>query len=165
LQTFPGFCFASASKNDVADVIPLGWGSPLVKLGHNKFGAAGYAGENIDLVHERFHQENAAPGIAEDIFILARVWNILDAKSRTLVDHTDHQFVFQQLEDHVYFSFAALFVAVLKGVHDAFVHCQADFVLIVFAKSGDRGHTHTHFFGKSNALDHRLQNNFEPLRF
>jgi hypothetical protein len=140
-------------------------GSPLVELRHNKFGAAGRAGENIDLVHECFYQKNAAPGIAEDIFIVARVGNILNAKSRTLVDYVDHQFMFQQLEDHVYFSFAALFVAVLKGVHDAFVHCQADFVLIVFAKSGYRGDTHTHFFSKSNALDQGLQNNFEPLRF
>ena len=70
-----------------------------------------------------------------------------------------------QLEDHVDFSLAALLVAVLKGVHDAFVHRQADLVLIVLAKSGYRGDTHTHFFGESNALDQRLQNDFNPLRF
>ena len=70
-----------------------------------------------------------------------------------------------QLEDHVDFSLAALLVAVLKGVHDAFVHRQTDLVLIVFAESGHRGDTHAHFFGESNALDQRLQNDFNPLRF
>ena len=70
-----------------------------------------------------------------------------------------------QFENYVNFSLAALLVAVLKGIHDAFVHRQADFVLIVIAKSGYRGHTHTHFFSESNALDQRLQNDFNPLRF
>jgi hypothetical protein len=77
----------------------------------------------------------------------------------------DDQLFFMQLEGQVYLSLAALFVAVLKGVHDAFVHGQSDLVLIVLAKSGHCGDTHTHFFGESDALDQRLQNNFNPLRF
>jgi hypothetical protein len=37
--------------------------------------------------------------------------------------------------------------------------------LIVLAKSGHCGDTHTHFFSESDALDQRLQNDFNPLRF
>ena len=70
-----------------------------------------------------------------------------------------------QLEDQVDFSLAALLVAVLEGVHDAFVDREADLVLIVVAESGRGGYTHAHFFGESNALDQRLHNDFNPLRF
>ena len=105
-------------------------------LGHDEFGAAGRAGHDIELIHERLHQKHPAAGIAQDIFIVAGIGNILDAKARSLVRHVDHQFLREQFEDHVDFSLAPLFVAVLKGVHDAFVHRQADLVLIVLAKSG-----------------------------
>ena len=40
----------------------------------------------------------------------------------------------------VNFSFAPLLVAVLKGVHYAFVHRQADFVLIIFIETGRSSH-------------------------
>jgi hypothetical protein len=77
----------------------------------------------------------------------------------------DHQLVFMQLKGQVDFSFAALLIAVLEGVHDAFVHGEADLVLIVIAKTGYSGDTHSHFFGKSDALDQGFQNDFNSLRF
>jgi hypothetical protein len=135
-----------------------------VKFRHDEFGAPGGAGENIHFVHKCLHQEHAAARIAEDIFIIAGVGHVLEAKARTLVDNMYYQFVFQELKDHMDFSFAPLFVAVLKGVHDAFVDCQADLVLIVLVKSGYGGDTHTQFFSESNALDQCFQNDFEPLR-
>src|SRR5579863_3537966 len=41
----------------------------LVALGHDHYGATGCAGENIHFVHERFHQEHTAAGMAQDVFI------------------------------------------------------------------------------------------------
>jgi hypothetical protein len=136
-----------------------------VALGHYEFGASSLAGENIDLIHECLHQKHTAAGIAEDILVIAGVGHVLDAKSRSLVYYVDFELVVMKLEDHVDLSLAALFVPVLKRVHDAFVHGEADFVLIVLAKSGGGGDADTHFFGESNALDQRFHYDFNPLRF
>jgi hypothetical protein len=122
-------------------------------LGHDESGATGFAGMNIDLIHEGLHQKHASSGIAEDILVISRIGYVFDAKSGALIHYMDHQLVFMQLEGQVDFSLAALLVAVLKGIHDPFVHRQADPVLILLAKSGNGGNTHTYFFGKSDALD------------
>ena len=74
-------------------------------------------------------------------------------------------FSWKQFEHNVDFSLAPLLVAVLKGVHHAFVHRQADLVLVVFIEAGRGGDAHAHFFGESDALDQSLQNDFDPLRF
>ena len=112
-----------------------------------------------------FIKSTPAAGVLQHILIIAGIRHVLEAKSRSLVDHVDHQLVFVQLEGHVDFSLAALLVAVLKGVHHAFVDREANLVLIVLAESGSRGDTHAHFFGESDALDQRLQYDFNPLRF
>src|ERR1700722_18672359 len=70
-----------------------------------------------------------------------------------------------QDKGQVNLSLAALLVAILKGVHYAFVYSQANLVLIVLAKSRFGGDTDSHLFGESNALDQCLQDHFNPLRF
>src|SRR5882672_3487578 len=122
-------------------------------LGHDEFGATGFAGMHIDLIHEGLHQKYASSGIFEDILVLSRIGYVFDAKPGALVHDMDHQLVFMQLEGQVDFSLAALPVAVLKGIHDPFVHRQADPVLILLAKSSNSGNTYTYLFGKSDALD------------
>ncbi len=63
------------------------------------------------------------------------------------------------------FLFALLFIAVLKRVHDAFMYRQTYLVLIVLAKARRRSHAHTHLFGEGDAIEQRLQYDFDPLRF
>src|SRR5258708_30508455 len=47
--------------------------SPFVMLGHDEFGATGFAGMHIDLIHEGLHQKHASSGIFEDILVLSRI--------------------------------------------------------------------------------------------
>jgi hypothetical protein len=76
----------------------------------------------------------------------------------------DDQLFVEQFENDVNFSLAPLLVAILKRVHYPFMDREANLVLIVFVESGGSGNSHTDFFGESNALDERFQDNFDPLR-
>ena len=44
------------------------------------------------------------------------------------------------------------------------MHCQPDFVLVVFIEACRYSDTHTELFGESDALDQCLQYDFDPLR-
>src|SRR3984957_3387697 len=70
-----------------------------------------------------------------------------------------------QHKSQVNLSFAALLIPILKSVHNAFVHGEANLILIVLAKTRFSGDTDSHLFGESNALDQCLQDHFNPLRF
>jgi hypothetical protein len=136
-----------------------------MSFGHHDFGAALCAGMNIHFIHKRSHQQNASAGITEDILIVARIGHILKPKSRALIHHMDHQLLFMQFECQVDLSLAALLIAILKGVHHAFMHGETNLILVILAKPSRLSDTNTHLFGESNALDQRLQNHFNPLRF
>jgi len=45
------------------------------------------------------------------------------------------------------------------------VHRQSDPVLILLAKARRCGHAYTHLFGEGDAVEQRLQYDFDPLRF
>jgi hypothetical protein len=161
-KTFPGIILVLKKQRKLCFAATI---LALVTFSHNDFRPTGCAGDNIHFIHECTHQQHTAPGVTQNIFIVAWVGHILQTETSTLVHHMNHQLLFMQLKRQVDFSFAAFLIAILKGVHNAFMHREANFVLIVIAKSRHSGDTNTHLFSESNALDQSLQNHFNPLRF
>jgi len=136
----------------------------LVVLGHHDFSASGGTAQDIELIHKSFHKKHSPPRIAQHVFIVPRIGNIGKLKSRSLIAHVDNQFFVMEFEYDVDFFVTPLIVTVLIGVHDAFMNCEADLILVILIKAGRGGNTHTNFFRESDALDERFQDNFDPLR-
>lgn len=134
-------------------------------LRHHHLGAPSCADEDVKFVHERFHQEHAAAGIAKHVFIFPWVRHVLKLESGSLVGYVYHQLFMVQFKYNMNFSFATLFIAVLKSVHHALMHSKTDLVLVILIETGSPCHSNCDFFCESDALDQSLQHNFDPMRF
>src|ERR1700687_2682724 len=145
--------------------LSVGCGIPSRRqfLGHDDFRSPRTAGDNPEFIHERAHQEDAAPRGPQQIFLGYRVGHAAKVEAFTFVQTVNNHFFRRKIQSEVNLLFGALFVAVVKGIDDAFAHRHSDTVAVIFAESGSLRHAQTHFLGEIDTLDLRLQRNFEVL--
>src|SRR5690349_2775456 len=133
-------------------------------FGHDDFGAAGPAADDVEFVHEGAHQKNSAARGTQQILLGERIGDVAEPEAGTFVENVDNHFVAGQIDGEMNLFFGALLVAVVEGIDDAFADGHADAIAIVFAETGGFRDTETHFLGEIHALDLAFQRHLEMLR-
>src|SRR5258708_10984050 len=133
-------------------------------LGHDYFRAARTTGDDLKFIHEGAHKEYATTGGAQQVFLGKRIGHAIEVEALPFIDNVNNHFFRSEVQSQVNLLFRAFFVAVMKGIDDAFAHRHSDAIAVVFAKSRCLGHAQTHFLGEIDALDLRLQSDFKMLR-
>src|SRR5216684_1045215 len=133
-------------------------------LGHNNFRAAVAAGHDVEFIHEGAHEENAATGSSQKVFFGEGVGHIAEVKAFAFIENVNDHFVGSEIKREINFFLGALLIAVMESVDDPFADRHANAVAVVFAETRGLGHAQTHFLGEVDAVDLRLEGDFEVLR-
>src|SRR5579864_3619507 len=70
-------------------------------LGHNNFGAAGAARHDVELIHERAHEEDAAAGGAQKIFFSEGIRDTAEVEAFAFIENVDNHFVGSEIEGEI----------------------------------------------------------------
>jgi len=136
----------------------------LQALGHDELGAALIGVVDVKFIHEGAHQENAASGALQQVFVCQRVRDVFEAEAYSLVAHVNYEFFGSQLKGDEDF-FSALFLAsVIVGVDHAFANGHADFEAVVIVEADGARNRRAHFFGETDAIEQRFESDLNPLR-
>src|SRR5215471_3335034 len=134
-------------------------------LRHYDFRSAGLSRDNVELVHERAHEENPAAGSAEKIFFGERIGNIGELESGAFIGYVNDHFFGSEIDGEMNFLVGLFLIAVMKGVDHAFAHAHANAITLVFAKARGFGKTKAHFFSQVDAFDLSFERDFQMLGF
>src|SRR6202790_5712410 len=132
-------------------------------LGHNHFRAAGASGHDLELIHEGAHEENAAAGSAQKIFLGEGIGHATEVEALAFVENVDHHFFGSEIESEIDFFVGAFLIAVMKSIDHPFAYGHTDAVAVIFTETRSFGHAQTHFLSEVNALNLRLKGDFEVL--
>src|SRR5713226_7614192 len=133
-------------------------------FGHNNFRAAVAAGHDVEFIHEGAHEKDAAAGSAQKIFFGEGIGHIAEVKALAFIENVNDHFVGSEIEGEINFFVGALLIAVMESVDDPFADGHANAVAVVFAETRGFGYAQTHFLGEVDAVDLRLEGDFEVLR-
>src|SRR5580692_2336138 len=76
----------------------------------------------------------------------------------------DDHFLASEINGKMNLLLGAFLIAVVKRVDDALAYAHTNLVTIVLTEAGGFGYTDTHLLSEIDALDLRLQRDFEVLR-
>src|SRR6185369_6311868 len=132
-------------------------------FGHDDFGAASTPGHDVEFIHEGAHQEDAAAGSAQEIFLGKGIGHLGKVETLLLVQNPNDLFFRSEIHGQMNLFVGAFLIAVVEGVDDTLAHGHADAVTVVFAEARGFRDSQAHLFGNVDALYLRLQRDFQVL--
>ncbi len=155
-----GHCSGFLMRRRTAAAVRLRCAVGRKALGHDDFRAASAGGHNVKFVHESAHKKNPAAGSAQKIFFGERIGNVGEFEAGAFVGDVNDHFFGREIDGEMNFLVGLFFVAVMKGVDDAFADTHADAIALVFAKAGGFGESEAHFFGQVDTFDLGFERDF-----
>src|ERR1700722_4762060 len=132
-------------------------------LDHHQVRTAGRPAPHGQIVHECAHQEDSAPGRAQQVFFRQRILDLGKFEAAALVDDVhDHCFRLQ-FDGKVNLFALVLAIAVVIGVDHALADGHAELVQIVFAEARFLGHARDDVFCEVHAFKLRIERDLKTL--